>query len=358
MDINYEAQDENGTTALMEAAYCPTFNSLLEKLLKYHVDINKTDNNGNTVLFYASRNFENLKKIIKTGIDINHVNKDDETVLSYCAKMNRVRSFEYLKNVKSIDPNHFNCIGRTAAMHLVENAQSVLLKSFINDKNIDPNYKNKFEETLVTTFVKSYYQHYIGNFKDGSKMDTRYTYEKTKRFGETLKTLIGFNCDFNVPVDDDGNTPIMVFLLMKDYVTCQYLLSQDKISIDLSKENYHGVNASYLSLLISSEVFDGLTYKDSYNDKLSYSALKKAFIKNETFDKKYLDVGDEDIKVVDSKKIINNYPVTSVYKTIQTWLIEIYFPGAVSEISLVAHTTDDPTSFGSNLTMLNTQGLM
>lgn len=217
-------------------------------------------------------------------------------------------------------------------MHLVENAQSVLLKSFINDKNIDPNYKNKFEETLVTTFVKSYYQHYIGNFKDGSKMDTRYTYEKTKRFGETLKILVDFNCDFNVPVDNDGNTPIMVFLLMKDYVTCQYLLSQDKISIDLSKENYHGVNASYLSLLISSEVFDGLTYKDSYNDKLSYSALKKAFIKNETFDKKYLDVGDEDIKVVDSKKIINNYPVTSVYKTIQTWLIEIY-----SQVQLVKY---------------------
>jgi len=329
MNLNYDVQAESGATALMESAFRPTLYSVFEKLLKSNVDVNIVDNNGNNALFYATKNAKCLKTLLKkTTIDVNHLNKDNDSVLTYCCKMDRVGTLDILINQKSLDPNHADSNGKTAAMYLVENTQHNILKPFVLNNHIDPNYKNKYGQTLVSCFVNKYYQHCNGELEH-IQLSNRSGYLRNKRYAYTLATLIDLKCDFNVPVDDDGNTPIMVFLMMKDYVSCQYLLERCGNLIDLSKKNYNDINASYLSLFISPEVFEGLLFKN--NDIFSLKTLKKDFIDNPTFDKRYY--GNDDINVTEAMKVTNKYQVSpGRSKVIQEWLLEVYFPRAVKSI--------------------------
>ncbi len=331
MDLNYEIQGENGATALMESAFRPSMFFVFEKLIKSNVNVNVVDNNGNNVLFYAIKNTKSLETLLKTtDIDINHFNNDNDSVLTYCCRTDRVNALEILSKQKSLDPNHINCVGKTAAMYLVENAQYQLLKPFVTNTGVNLNYKNKFGQTIVSCFVNYFYQHCNDSLTD-IELTSRAGYLRNKRYAYTLKTLIELGCDFNEPVDDEGNTPIMVFLMMKDYVTCQFLLNECSDAIDLSKKNHNGINASYLSLFISSEAIENLNFKNISG--FSFKALKKAFTDNPTFDKEYLESGD--VTVTETIKIENNYKVpTENSKIVQQWLIEVYFPKALKELNL------------------------
>ncbi|OUM64442.1 hypothetical protein PIROE2DRAFT_8747 [Piromyces sp. E2] len=336
MKLNYEVQDENGATALMEASLRPAMDFVVKDLLKKNVNVNMVDNNGNNALFYATKSAKSLERLLKSKIDINHVNVDNDSVLTNSCKMDRVNNLNVLTKQKSLDVNHINNFGKTAAMYLVENAQHDILKPFIKNNKIDPNFKNKFGETLVSCFVKSFYQFCIENIPE-IKLSNRSGYLRNKRYARTLETLIELGCDFNVPVDEQGNTPIMVFLMMKDYVTCQYLMNNIGNRIDLSKKNNDGVNASYLSLLLSNEVFNNLNYKSSQVNSLSYQALKKKFVSNATFDKNYYESGD--ITISKSIKVQNNYTISPQNsKIVQQWLIEVYFPKAFSELEVPGYT--------------------
>lgn len=336
MKLNYEAQDENGATALMEASLRPAMDFVVKDLLKKNVNVNMVDNNGNNALFYATKSAKSLERILKNKIDINHVNVDNDSVLTYSCKMDRVNNLNVLTKLKSLDVNHINNVGKTAAMYLVENAQHDILKPFVKNNKIDPNFKNKFGETLVSCFVKSFYQFCIENIPE-IKLSNRSGYFRNKRYARTLETLIELGCDFNVPVDEQGNTPIMVFLMMKDYVTCQYLMNTIGNKLDLSKKNNDGVNASYLSLLLSNEVFNNLNYKSSQVSSLSYQALKKRFVSNATFDRTYYESGD--ITISNSIKVQNNYTISPQNsKIVQQWLIEVYFPKALSELKVPGYT--------------------
>jgi len=331
MNLNYDVQGENGATALMESAFRPSMFFVFEKIVKSNANVNIVDNNGNTALFYAIKNPKSLEMLLKkTNIDINHLNNDNDSVLTYCCRTDRVNALNILSKQKSLDPNHINCVGKTAAMYLVENAEFQLLKPFVMNGGVDPNYKNKFGQTLVSCFINYFYQHCNDSLTD-IELASRAGYLRNKRYAYTLKTLVELGCDFNIPVDDDGNTPIMVLLMMKDYVTCQYLLNECGSAIDLSKKNHNGLNASYLSLFISSETFKNLNLRTI--DNLSFETLKKAFTNNPTFDKEYLESGD--VNVTETIKIINNYKVPSEKsKIIQQWLVEVYFPKALKELSI------------------------
>jgi len=337
MNLNYEVQDENGATALMESAFRPTMNVVFENLIKNNVNVNIEDNNGNNALFYATKNLKSLETLLKkTDIDINHLNHDNDSVLTYCCRMDRVNVLDSLCKQESLNPNHINCIGKTAAMYLVEHAEYQFLKTFVMNNGIDPNYKNKFGETLVSCFVKKFYQHCNGGLTE-VQLFSKSGYFRNKRYANILKTLIELRCDFNVPVDDDGNTPIMVFLMMKDYVTCQYLLKKCGAAIDLSKKNYNGINASYLSLFISAEVFESLNCRTI--EKFSLKALKKAFTDNPIFDRQYLEDGD--ITFTDTMRIVNKYKIPKENnKLVQQWLLEAYFPKALKSIEIPGYINE------------------
>jgi len=359
MNINYNYQDENGMNALMHAAEHASLNFALEKIMKSgNIDINMVDNNGNNALFHATNTPDNLKKMLKSKINKNQLNNDGESLLLYCSRYDKIRSFEKLMKEKNYDPHLCNCVGKTAAMYLVENGRYNELKTFIKKNKIDLNYVNKFGQSLVSVFVQKFYRQYIGDIGETS-FSSKYNYVNTKNYGLTMLNLISLGCNFNVPVDKDGNTAIMVFLMMKDYITTKYLL--DKCKIDLSIKNKYGMNASYLSLFIDEEVFNSLEYNKTRNASIiSYKALKKAIKDNSTFDNEHINL-DENISIYPAIKYNNPYPIQPSYAiTVEQWMMEVYYPNAGGIITLGNNTYDkytDPNSVGSLMGKLSTGGL-
>jgi len=243
MKINYAVQDEEGMTALMYAVKHVSLEFAVEKILKSKGEhIYLVDNEGNNVLFHATQSPEILKKLLKSKFkfDIKQLNNNNESLLLYCSRYDRMKSFEILNKYRSFDPYLTNKDGKTTAMYLVKNGRFAEIKSFVKGRNIDPNFKNKSGESLVSIFIKSYYKHYIGDDKETDFSSICNTII-TKNYANTLRSLIDLKCNFNVSIDEKGNTPIMALCMMGDDNTSQYLI--DKGIVDLSIENSYEENA-------------------------------------------------------------------------------------------------------------------
>eukprot|EP00833_Pecoramyces_ruminatium_P010581 jgi/Orpsp1_1/1184613/evm.model.c7180000090263.1 len=280
MKLNYSLQDQTGMTALMHAANNGSLGFVVDKIIKEgNNSINIKDIFGNNALFYSTNKPENLKKLLKSNIDIKHINKNGNNVLLYSCRNDNIRSFEILNKYECFDPRYVNHEGKTVAMYLVENGRRNELINYLskNKDKISPFDINKSGEGLVSTFIISYYERYVGNL-----CEMEFNNECNCII---FSNLIKFGCDFNIPLDKDGNTPIMIFLMMKDYVSAKYLLDNYKGTIDLSIKNKYNVNASYLSLFLNEDIFEGLYFdKKSNAHILSCNALKKAIQDNKTYD--------------------------------------------------------------------------
>jgi len=325
--------------------------------MKSNVDLNRVDSDGNNVLFHATNCPENLKKLLKLKIDKYRTNSYGESLLLYCCRYDKIKSFEILRKDKGFDPYICNCLGKTAAMYLVENARFKELKSYVKSNKIDPNYVNKFGQSLLSTFVEKYYQQYIGNIGEVS-FTSKLNYVNSKNYAHTLLALIDLKCNFNITVDEYGNTPIMVFLMMKDYITTKYLL--DHCTIDLSLKNKNGANASFLSLFIDESLFDSLNYNKRRNaNTISYKALKKALQDNKTFDHGHVSL-DENISIYPSVTYNNTYLIDHNYAILMNqWMMEVYYPNAGAVITLGGNTYDkiNPRSYASYAYRNNSGGL-
>jgi len=61
----------------------------------------------------------------------------------------------------------------------------------------------------------------------------------------TLLSLMFVDCDFNIPIDEDKNTALMIFILANDWDTFDFLMKHRK-DLDLTKENKNGESATSL----------------------------------------------------------------------------------------------------------------
>jgi len=326
MKINYNVRDQEGMTALMHAARNGSLGFAVDKLIEVGSDsLNMEDNYGNTALFHAVSKPENLKKLLSSDININHINKDRDNILLHCCRYDYMRSYDILNQYNCFDARFSNKYGKTVAMYLVENARYKELVEYLkkNEDKIGPNDKNKFGYGLVSSYMKSYYNRYIGIVTKNKGFSNEFLYP----FAYTFSTLIELNCDFNVSVDEDDNTPIMIFLMMRDYVSAKYLLDNYNGTIDLSKKNKYGVNASYFSLFIDKNIFEKLEFNKILNNYiLSYDDLKKTIYTNDTFDSQYRE-SDHDIVVHQNINYINKYPLVPKYSTfVRQWILEILYP--------------------------------
>lgn len=318
-NIDPYVQDSYGKTALMHASEHYQLLFAVDKLIKDSSDfINITDNNGNTALFYGNR--DALSKMLKANFDLNHINHDNENIFLYICKADKYRSFDLILDL-DINFNLANNVGKTGAMYLVQHNRFLQLNQLITKKNIDVNYKNKFGETLVTTFIKSYYNNYsnyIGNFV----VEGNYLLYKNAAF--TLRELVKAGCDFNVIIDEDGNTPIIFFLLTEDYAIANYILR--KCDIDVSIKNRFDISASLLSEFINKTVFDRLQYNKSKSSNVfSYSTLKSLITSNKTFDSSFRNNNN-----VSMNKQYRYFPSTNI-QVIQQWLLEFLYPNIGGE---------------------------
>jgi len=323
-NISPYIQDEFGKTALMYAAqHYPLFFAV-EKFLKYTKKdfIHITDNDGNTALFYGLQNKNIFNKMLKAKFDIHHINNNNENLLLYCCRIDKYQSIDRLLEL-NIDGNLVNNIGKTAAMYLVENKRFYQLKRLVEKKRINVNYKNKFGETLVSTYIKSYYKGYSDCMESFCNESN---YLSFKNYASTFVELIKMGCDFNVVIDDDGNTPIIFFLLTQDYVSANYLLDKSRYLIDLSIKNKLGINASLLSSFLNEKIFDSLEYQKSRNkNKISLDSLKSLLSNNSTFENK-----NDDANII-SMQAQYRYKPTNYTILVQQWYLEILYPncGAV-----------------------------
>jgi len=107
-------------------------------------------------------------------------------------------------------------------------------------------------------------------------------------------------CDINMPIDDDGNTPIMFFLMIEDIVAVNFILSYFE-NVDLGIKNKNGISASILALKIKNE-----------------NAIIKKLVKHKTFDSQFIDQYNYNILMYSVlfdnsaafTEIINEYPKT------------------------------------------------
>jgi len=252
-NINYFTSDENGMTALMYAAKDWTLVFAVEKLLtKFRDSLYLTDKDGNTALYHSIHNINIFNRILYVTKDINHLNKNNETIIYYCGKNEIYISFERVFKIRginlSVNPEIFINEGKREFAKLLQNDNDKFLKylamqyhalSTICGTDIVKSIMDEIGSTLFTILINKYYEAYLCDDK-----------ELFSKYIRMLKVLIfNLGCDINCAIDEEGNTPMMFFLLIEDYASANYLLSS-KAEVDLSIKNKRGINASYLSLFV------------------------------------------------------------------------------------------------------------
>jgi len=292
MDINPYVQDENGMTFLMHAVEHSKLKFLVKEVLKNNdVDeeyLHLTDKNGETALFHAVNNPDILEKLIYSNIDINCQNHNKESVLLYCCKNDMEEAINTLISKSSmIDYDVIDKEGRTIPMYLIIKNYFDMLCIVLRKKNFNINYHNKNNnESFVSLLINKYQEIFMD--KTLSQYNSK-DIDKISLFANVISLTYSYpNCDLNIPIDEDGNTPIMFFMMVKDYVTTSFILS-DYENIDLSIKNKHGINASLLSVLI---------------DKNEISLIK-AFLEHKTFDSQCTDSLNNNILIY---SVLNNNP--------------------------------------------------
>jgi len=262
MDINLSVQDEEGKTALMYAVKNPHLLIAVKLLCSRCVNLNSVDKNGENALFYALHNKDALNELLRNKINVNQINNNNESALLYCCKNDIFKPIKYLTNRRDLDVNLTDKEERTAAMYLAEKARNTELR-LLERRHCNFNYVNSKRESVLSLVINKMYD-------PKEKCPT----ELYSEYLRIIISLIHFNCDFNVPVDEDGNTAIMVFMLIPDYYTLQYVLKKND-DIDFSVKNKYGESASSLCKKCTNKhdvfkfITENPTYISSDNKKLT-----------------------------------------------------------------------------------------
>ncbi|ORX53311.1 ankyrin [Piromyces finnis] len=230
LNINSCVQDEYGMTALMYAVQDPKLLFAVKYFISDGNSLNMSDNNGETALFHAVNTMSSFKELLDSDIDINHLNYNNESVLIYCCKNHLLKPIKYLSRVRNINVNVRDTQEKTAAMYLAENGDYKGIH-YIGKRNCRINYINPYHESVLSLLLKNLYT-------EGKE-------EYCENYYRTIIELVKLDCDFNIPIDDDGNTAIMIFIIVKDYYSLHYVLGHSK-NIDLSIKNLKGQDAKYI----------------------------------------------------------------------------------------------------------------
>jgi ankyrin repeat protein len=253
---------------------------------KQPIHINNVINNINDIILNEKEDFSLIKKVLYHPLMKDVLEKFRESdVFIKAIKEENTEAQNWLvgMGIKHImDEN-----GKTVPMYLLEQGNFETFNEFIgkNKENIDINYRNKeTNECIVSIFIKKYKE--IFTQESSHLLLIKSGIKNIKQLARALSLVMTYpGCDFNISIDEKGNTPLMFFLMMEDYPTVSFIVSQYP-EIDLSKKNVDGINASFLSLFIKNEhhllntIIDNKTFDHQYldeckNNLLIYSVLTK-----------------------------------------------------------------------------------
>ena len=203
-----------------------------------------------------------------------------------------------------LDVNATDNEGRTVGMHLAMKGCYSFLSH--NTKDNFGVFRSTMTEGL-STFVNLKKVGYKINFVNEQKesalsMALDHMYESTdldkfETYVRTIISLIFVGCDFNTRIDQDGNTPLMAFLLLNDYASFNHI-SEKCGHVNFSIRNKNG--ESLTSLYLKNKTnrlrkidnwnlakFD-IDYVDptNRNNVLMLSAITKPSLINEIIEKK------------------------------------------------------------------------
>ncbi|ORX82168.1 ankyrin [Anaeromyces robustus] len=296
MKVSPYVQDENGMNVLMYILRSEQCYSYAKSFASDKKCLNQEDNNGRTALFYTYDNAPGLWKLLDYGIDINHKDHDGGNVLIYCCKTNK--KFKYFLKEK-VDVNAIDNNGKTAAMYLAINgyySDEVIQGHLALYKTLSNKEYSTFQKLLKAGCNFNYI-----NEKGESTLSLllKYMYKSTnpKIFDSYIRTLISLiftDCDFNIPIDEDKNTALMVFLLANDMESFNFVLKHysdyenlmNRKVLDLNKKNKNGESVTSLFMKsknnnFSCDIIDYPTFNIDYtdinnrNNILMFSAVSK-----------------------------------------------------------------------------------
>jgi len=266
MKINACVQDENGMTALMHAVKNDKLDFLVDYFLENERDcINLSDKNGENVLFHALKSNEMLKKLVQNRyVDNNHVNKRGDNVLLHCCKYGIMEPLKILSFI-SIDYNAVDSQDRTAAMYLVDKGKYEELQLFVGG-NVDLDYRNKNNETVLSILMNNM-----------SALSGTENPGLISLYIRILMILVQMECDFNITIDEEGNTPLMYLIMVKDYCSINYIMTFNR-RLNVSIPNKNGITAFLYSLKdgntsLIDRIIRHRTFNFEYYDKFHNNLL-------------------------------------------------------------------------------------
>jgi len=256
LKMNNYVRDGEGRTALMLASKNPKLKFVAKNIIKQKDgSIDLLDNNGNTALFYAAHNPKLLKTFLRhPNVNNDHVNHDEDTILIYCCRMNLIKSVSMVMTETDININAINKEGRNAAMYAVENGMYKILYHFIsrkfNAKYV--NEKNGKKENLYTILINEIYY---------PKEHFEIPYY-LQRYLATFKKVVRLGCDPNMPIDEDGNTPLFFFAMIRDVFCVHYIIALDDVhkNLDYNTVNKHGDDIVSLCLSLNNDYLMDLIF--------------------------------------------------------------------------------------------------
>lgn len=153
-DINVDAKDLYGRTALMTAVYMG-YDSMCSLLFSYNAEVNAQDNAGNSALMLASVNGSEamVNLLLSNEADPNLKNQDDETALMAAAQFGHEEVIKLLIGAGA-DIYKRDVFGNNALAWACTTGQSQLVKLLMDfDTNLDNT--DKFGNTALLHAVKN-----------------------------------------------------------------------------------------------------------------------------------------------------------------------------------------------------------
>jgi len=298
MDINLMVTDNEGLSAFMHAVKHDSLSQLYEQLTSEDA-INIVDKDGNNAIIHAIHNQKALLFFLTSRlgrkINVNHFNNNHETPILYCVKNGILESISSISYLIDVDFNVQDDKGWTVPMYLIDRNLSNYL---IYLKRIDFDIRSKVDNECVMTIL----------IKKFEKLRENYNTSQLEKLYTTIQFLVNKNWNFNIAIDEEGNSPLQYFIMIEDYGTIYYLIKRVK-TLDLSFKNKNGDDAYTLALKLNNRhivrFFDrcGVYYYD-YTDRFHNNLLMLYTITNNPKMVAHILTHNEDIinKVNDKKE--------------------------------------------------------
>eukprot|EP00833_Pecoramyces_ruminatium_P004729 jgi/Orpsp1_1/1178761/evm.model.c7180000066639.1 len=265
LDVDVNVADDQGNTALIEAAKIPQLYSFAKELINRKANINVTNEEGITPFLNSCTIPESkmFKHLIKKKANIFVTDNNGNNALMFACGFANIDKVRYLvKN--GINVNASNNNGNTALMQAVSAGKTNITKYLIK-YNANVNLLNHNGQNALSYAV-------IKAYTDKSK-------NSIFKFQSIIKLLIDKGSDANVPVDPTGNTILMLLIMKNDFEMIKYLMEHTE-NLDINKKNHLGHNAFTYALKCNNETvinyiiqhgIDIFTEDDYGNDMIMYS---------------------------------------------------------------------------------------